>query len=390
MKRKILESLQRIRWLIRKEFIQIVRNRQNLMMLLLAPLIQLIIFGSASRLDVNSVSTVVVDLDHSRMSRDIVEGFSKSGYFKIISSLDGYEEVDKLLERNIASLAILIPPDFERRVNGGRKAEVGVLIDGVDTVTAGTVSGYAQSILQRFSDDILISRINSMQGLLYDSTTPRLIIPQVTVASRAWFNPNLNSKDFFVPGVVVLLLLTLAIILTSAVIVREREIGTIEQLMVAPISRLELILGKTIPCFTIEIVTLLTITPLALVMYDIPFRGSLSFFFGAFLLFLITASGIGMTISAFCSTQQQAVLTSFMFLQPSILLSGYAFPIQNMPVIIQYITYLNPVRYFIAIVRGVFLKGSGWEILWPQLAPIFIMAIVYIAWASALFKRRLD
>jgi ABC-2 type transport system permease protein len=390
MKRKILESLRRIRWLIRKEFIQIVRNRQNLMMLLMAPLVQLIIFGSASRLDVNSVSTVIVDLDHSRMSRDIVEGFSRSGYFKIIRYLDSYEAVDKLLERNVASLAILIPPDFEQRVNGRRKAEVAVLIDGVDTITAGTVSGYAQSILQRFSDDILVSRINSMQGLLYDSTTPRLIIPQVKDASRAWFNPNLNSKDFFVPGVVVLILLTLAIILTSAVIVREREIGTIEQLMVAPISRLELILGKTIPCFTIEIVTLLTITPLALLVYDIPFRGSLSFFFGAFLLFLITASGIGMTISAFCSTQQQAVLTSFMFLQPSILLSGYAFPIENMPAPIQYVTYLNPVRYFIAIVRGVFLKGSGWEILWPQLAPIFIMAIVYITWASALFKRRID
>ncbi|MGA8832695.1 MAG: ABC transporter permease [Desulfomonilaceae bacterium] len=390
MKRKILESLQRIRWLIRKEFLQIVRNRQNFMMLLLAPLVQLIIFGSASRLDVNSVSTVVVDLDHSRMSRDIVEGFSRSRYFKIVRYLDSYETVDKLLERNIASLAILIPPDFEQRVNGRRKAEVGVLIDGVDTITAGTVSGYAQSILQRFSDDILVSRINSMQGLLYDSTTPRLIIPQATDASRAWFNPNLNSKDFFVPGVVVLLLLTLAIILTSAVIVREREIGTIEQLMVAPISRLELILGKTIPCFTIEIVTLLTITPLALLLYDIPFRGSLSFFFGAFLLFLVTASGIGMTISAFCSTQQQAVLTSFMFLQPSILLSGYAFPIENMPPVIQYITYLNPVRYFITIVRGVFLKGTGWEVLWPQLTPIFIMSIVYIAWASALFKRRID
>ena len=279
MKRKILESLRRIRWLIRKEFIQIVRNRQNLMMLLMAPLVQLIIFGSASRLDVNSVSTVIVDLDHSRMSRDIVEGFSRSGYFKIIRYLDSYEAVDKLLERNVASLAILIPPDFEQRVNGRRKAEVAVLIDGVDTITAGTVSGYAQSILQRFSDDILVSRINSMQGLLYDSTTPRLIIPQVKDASRAWFNPNLNSKDFFVPGVVVLILLTLAIILTSAVIVREREIGTIEQLMVAPISRLELILGKTIPCFTIEIVTLLTITPLALLVYDIPFRGSLSFLF---------------------------------------------------------------------------------------------------------------
>ncbi len=390
MKTKLLESLQRIRWLIRKEFIQIIRNRQNFMMLMIAPLFQLIIFGSASRLDVNNVSTVVVDLDHSRMSRDIVEGFSRSGYFKIVSYLNSYDAVDKLLEKNEASIAILIPPDFERRVHGRRKVEVGVLVDGVDTITAGTISGYAQSILQRFSDDILVSRINSMQGILYDSTTPRLIIPQVTNASRAWFNPNLNSKDFFVPGVVALILLTLAIVLTSSVIVREREIGTIEQLMVAPISRLELILGKTIPCFVIEIVTLLAVTPLALLIYDIPFRGSLSFFFGSFLLFLIAASGIGMTISAFCSTQQQAVLTSFMFLQPSILLSGYAFPIENMPWIIQYITYLNPVRYFITIVRGVFLKGTGWEVLWPQLAPIFIMAIVYITWASTLFKRRID
>jgi ABC-2 type transport system permease protein len=193
-----------------------------------------------------------------------------------------------------------------------------------------------------------------------------------------------------VPGVVVLLLLALAIILTSSVIVREREIGTIEQLMVAPISRLELILGKTIPCFLIEIVTLLTITPMALLIYDVPLRGSLWFFFASFLLFLITASGIGMTISAFCSTQQQAVLTSFMFLQPSILLSGYAFPIENMPLVIQYVTYLNPVRYFITIVRGVFLKGTGWEVLWPQLVPIFVMAVVYIACASALFKRRID
>lgn len=390
MKKKLLESLQRIRFLVRKEFIQLVRNRQNLAMLIIAPFVQLILFGSASRLDVNNVPTVVVDLDHSRLSRDLVEGFSKSGYFKIVSYLDTYDAVDKHLEQNLASMAILIPPDFEQRINGSRKAEVGILVDGVDTITAGTVSGYAQSILQRFSDDILVARINSMQGLLFDSTTPRLIIPQLTDASRAWFNPNLDSKDFFVPGVVVLLLLTLAIILTSAVIVREREIGTIEQLMVAPISRLELILGKTIPCFVIEIATLLTVTPIALLIYNIPFRGSLSFFFGSFLLFLITASGIGMTISAFCSTQQQAVLTSFMFLQPSILLSGYAFPIENMPPVIQYITYLNPVRYFIAIVRGVFLKGTGWEVLWPQLAPIFIMSIVYITWASALFKRRID
>ncbi len=389
-KQRFLESSHRVGWLIKKEFIQIIRNRQNFLLLLIAPFLQLMIFGSASRLDVNNVSTVVVDLDQSQLSRQIIDGFSKSGYFTIVGYENQYGDVDRYLERNWASMAILIPPDFERRVNGRRKAEIGILVDGVDTVTAGTVSGYAQSILQRFSNDILASRINSMQGLMYDSTTPRLVIPEFSEASRAWFNPNLNSKDFFVPGVVVLLLLALAIILTSSVIVREREIGTIEQLMVAPISRLELILGKTIPCFLIELVTLLAITPLALLIYDIPFRGSLWFFFASFLLFLITASGIGMTISAFCSTQQQAVLTSFMFLQPSILLSGYAFPIENMPLVIQYITYLNPVRYFITIVRGVFLKGTGWEVLWPQLVPIFVMAVVYIAWASTLFKRRID
>lgn len=387
---RFLESLRRVGWLVKKEFIQIIRNRQNFMMLLIAPFLQLMIFGSASRLDVNNVSTVVVDLDQSQLSRDIIEGFSKSGYFTIVAYENQYGDVDRYLERNKASMAILIPPDFERRVQGRRRAEVGILVDGVDTVTAGTVSGYAQSILLRFSNDILASRINSMQGLMYDSTTPRLVIPEFAEASRAWFNPNLNSKDFFVPGVVVLLLLALAIILTSSVIVREREIGTIEQLMVAPISRLELILGKTIPCFLIEIVTLLTITPMALLIYDVPLRGSLWFFFASFMLFLITASGIGMTISAFCSTQQQAVLTSFMFLQPSILLSGYAFPIENMPLVIQYVTYLNPVRYFITIVRGVFLKGTGWEVLWPQLVPIFVMAVVYIACASALFKRRID
>ena len=229
-----------------------------------------------------------------------------------------------------------------------------------------------------------------MHRLLFYSTSPRLITPQFADSSRAWFNPNLNSKEFFVPGVVVLIILAMSTVLTSSVIVREKEIGTIEQLMVAPISRLELILGKTIPCFMIETTTLLVITPMALWIYDIPFRGSLIFFFFSSMIFLTTASAIGMTISAFCSTQQQAILTSFMFLQPSVLLSGYAFPIENMPWIIQYVTYLNPLRYFITIVRGIFLKGTGFDVLWPQLVPIVIMAFFYTALAAALFKRRVD
>jgi ABC-2 type transport system permease protein len=386
----IRNRIKRVRHLVRKEFLHIYRNKQNFRLLIIAPLLQLIVFGSASRLDVKDVRTVIVDLDRSTLSRQIEDAFSRSGYFIIVGHADTYHDVDRYLESGDATLAILIPPDLERRIQGNRTAQVGILIDGVDTTTAGRVSGYAQSILQRYSLDMMNARVDKMQGLLFDSQTPRLIVPKVTDAARAWFNPNLDSKNFFVPGVLVLIMLAMAIILTSAIIVREKELGTIEQLMVAPISRLELILGKTIPCFTIEVITLALITPLAFVMYDIPFRGSFVFFIVSALLFLITASGIGVTISAFCSTQQQAILTSFMFLQPAVLLSGYAFPIENMPLVVQYLTYLNPLRYFITIVRGVFLKGVGWHVLWPQVIPIFLMGIFFIGLASLLFKRRAD
>jgi ABC-2 type transport system permease protein len=384
------DSVRRIRCLIRKEFIQIKRNRQNFQLLFIAPLLQLFIFGFASRLDVRDVTMVIADLDRSAISRQIIDAFSRSGYFHTVAVVSSYDEVDKFLEKDEAAMAILIPPDLERTIKGRRTALVGILIDGVNTTTAGTVAGYSQSILQQVSRDILDERVNQMQGLLFGSTTPRLIRPVITDASRAWFNPNLMSKDFFVPGVVVLILLALSTILTSAVIVREKEIGTIEQLMVTPITRLELILGKTIPCFLIEIITLAVVVPLAFLIYDVPFRGSPFFFIVTALLFLITTSAIGMTISAFCKTQQQAVLTSFMFLQPSVLLSGYAFPIENMPVVVQYATYLNPLRYFITIVRGVFLKGTGWEVLWPQVVPMLLMAIFYLALASVLFKKRVD
>lgn len=384
------ERIRRIRHLVRKEFIHIKRNRTNFRLLIFAPIFQLIVFGSASRLDVKDIRVVVVDLDRSTLSRQVVDAFTRSGYFTIVEYVEKYDDVDRFLQTGEASMAILIPPDLERRIQGNRTAQVGILIDGVDTTTAGTVSGYAQGILQRFSLDVMNARVNKMQGLLYDSITPKLIVPKFAEASRAWFNPNLDSKNFFVPGVLMLIMLALAIILTSAIIVREKELGTIEQLMVAPISRFELILGKTIPCFIIQMIALSLITPLAFLIYDIPFRGSFPFFIATTVLFLITASGIGMTISAFCNTQQQAMLTSFMFLQPAVLLSGYAFPIENMPEVIQYVTYLNPLRYFITIVRGVFLKGVGWEVLWPQVIPIFVMGVFYIALASLLFKRRID
>ncbi len=225
----LAESLKRIRHIVRKEFIQIKRSRQNLGLLLIAPLIQLLIFGSASRLDVHDVSTVVADMDRSVLSRQIIEAFSRSGYFTVKQMLSSYDEADRWLETGRAGMAILIPPDLEQRIKANRTALVGVLIDGVDTTTAGTVSGYAQSILQRFSVDIMDQRVSQMQGQLFETATPHLIVPAASEASRAWFNPNLNSKDFFVPGVVVIILLAGTTIVTSSVIVREKEIGTIEQ-----------------------------------------------------------------------------------------------------------------------------------------------------------------
>ncbi len=387
---EFVESLRRIKHIMRKEFTQIYRNKQNFRLLLIAPFLQLIILGYASRLDVKDVQIVVADLDRSALSREIIDSFSRSGYFIIKQTVNSYDEVDWYLETGQAAMAILIPPDLERRIKGGQTAQVGVLVDGVDTTTAGTASGYAQAILLRFSSDISSERVGKMQGLLFNTALPRLIVPIFTDASRAWFNPNLNSKDFFVPGVVVIILVATTIILTSALIVREKEIGTIEQLMVAPISRVELILGKTLPCFTIVITIMTVIMPAALLIFDVPFNGSRAFFLPVSMVFLITIAGVGMTISAFCQTQQQAILSSFMFLQPTVLLSGYAFPIENMPTVIQYLTYLNPLRYYITIVRGVFLKGVGWSILWPEVLPICAMAVFFIAVASFLFKKRVD
>lgn len=384
------EKKNRIRHLMRKEFLQLVRNRQNFRILIIAPLFQLMIFGYATRLDVKDVSTVVADLDRTTLSRELIDAFSRSGYFQIRAHLSSYADVDHYLEKGLAKVALLIPPDFERRIKGYRTAEVGILIDGVDTTTASTVSGYAESITQQFSADFLQTRIKWARAVRHSLGRQDLILPAVSGRPRAWFNPNLDSKNFFVPGVLALILTFFSIVLTAMALVREKERGTIEQLMVTPLTRLELILGKIAPCFLVSCLNLFVMTFLATYWFKPFLRGSLAFFLLAAILFLITCLAMGMTISVFCRTQQQAILSSFMVLQPSVLLSGFVFPIENMPPIIQYVTYINPLRYFIVIVREVFLKGIGPEILWPQLVPIVLMGLFYVALSSFLFKKKID
>ncbi len=384
------ESLARIRHIVRKEFIQIVRSRQNFPILIIAPIFQLLLFGFAVRTDVREVPTVVADMDRSALSRQLVDGFSRSGYFVIRAHLSSYHDADAYLEEGLASVALLIPPDLERTVKGFRTAKVGVLIDGIDTTLANTVSAYSNAIIGMQSQDLLETRVGWARGLRYANTQPDIVIPGIDHQSRAWFNPNLDSKYFFVPGVLALILTFLGITVPAMSIVREKELGTIEQIMVTPTSSTELVLGKTIPAFVIAIATLMEMTVLAFLVFDPIFRGTMLFFFFTSTLYMFTCIALGVTISAFCVTQQQAILTSFMVLQPAVLLSGFAFPIENMPEVIQYITYANPLRYFVVIVREVFLKGAGWALLWPQVIPICAMGIFFIALASALFKKKID
>ncbi len=387
---EIADRIRRVRRLVRKEFLQIVRNKQNFRILLVAPVFQLLLFGYAVRLDVENIRTAIVDQGNTSMSREIIDSFSRSGYFTIISHLDDYEDVDRLLDSGEISTAILLPPDLERRIKAERTARIAVLIDGVDTTTANTILNYSQAILENFSQDILAERIGRAKGLRNEIGRNNLILPSFTIEARAWFNPNLDSKEFFVPGILTLIITFFTLILTSMAIVREKETGTIEQLMVTPLSSLEMVVGKTIPCVAIATVNILSVTTLALLWFQVSFNGSLVFFLGYSFLYMLTCLGIGITVSAFCHTQQQAILTSFMILQPATILSGFVFPIENMPEIIQYLTYLNPLRYYVIVAREVFLKGLGIQELWPQVVPVFIMAVFYLLLAAFLFKKRID
>lgn len=376
--------------MVRKEFLQIVRNKQNFRILLIAPVFQLLLFGYAVRLDVENIRTAIVDQGNTSMSREIIDSFTRSGYFTVKSHLDDYEDVDRLLDSGEISTAILLPPDLERRIKAERTARIAVLIDGVDTTTANTIMSYSQAILDDFSKDILADRIGRAKGLRNETGQNNLILPSFTIEARAWFNPNLDSKEFFVPGILTLIITFFTLILTSMAIVREKETGTIEQLMVTPLSSLEMVVGKTIPCIAIATVNVLSVTTLALLWFQTAFKGSLVFFLGYSFLYMLTCLGIGITVSAFCNTQQQAILTSFMILQPATILSGFVFPIENMPEIIQYLTYLNPLRYYVIVSREVFLKGLGIQELWPQVIPVFLMAVFYLLLAAMLFKKRID
>jgi ABC-2 type transport system permease protein len=264
----------------------------------------------------------------------------------------------------------------------GRPAPVQMIVDGTDSNTAGIVLGYSNTIIQQFSQAMLAERIERLRG--------NVSLPgQVTLQTRTWFNENLESRNFFVPGVIALMITLLTLLLTSMAIVREKEIGTMEQIMVTPIRPVEFILGKTVPFALISFVDLVLVTLVGVLWFQIPVRGSFVLLVFATSVYLMSALGVGLLISTVSQTQQQAMMSTFFFFMPAVLLSGFMFPIANMPVVVQWFTYLNPMRYAMVILRGIFLKGVGFGILWPQIAALAVIGAFTLGVASRRFRKTL-
>ncbi|MGW8255898.1 MAG: ABC transporter permease, partial [Thermoguttaceae bacterium] len=305
----------------------------------------------------------------------VAASFQRSGYFDVVRRIDTEKEATLLLDQGSVSAVLHFMHGFAEDIRAGRTARLQVLIDGTDSNTASIVLSYAQKIAAAYSENILVQRYKHRFGAIR-------LPGRVELSTRAWFNDNLESRNFYVPGVIVVVVSLVTLLLTSMAVVREREIGTMEQIMVTPITPGEFILGKTMPFVVIGFVDVTLITLIGVFWFEVPIRGNLALLFLATGLYIITMLGIGLFISTISQTQQQAMISTFFFFFPAMLLSGFAFPIANMPQVVQWMTLIDPLRYFLVIVRAIFLKGVGLAILWPQIAVLGLMGIVMLYLAA--------
>lgn len=371
----------RLRAMLVKEFIQVLRDRRMRLIVFVFPAIQTVIFGYAVNTDVRQVATAIVDRDRSPASRELVASFEGSGYFRIREYVRDEERVRQLLDRGEVRLVLRMDPGFGDILAAGRSAPLQVLVDGTESNTAGIILGYVRSVVARAGAAEQERRM-ARQGL----TTP---VGQVVATTRIWFNENLESRNYYVPALIANIVLVITILLSSMAVVREKEIGTIEQIIVTPISRTEFILGKTLPFVLVGFADVAIITAVARFWFQVPMRGSLWLLFAATGLFLLSTLGFGLFISTVSSTQQQAMMSAFFFIFPCMLLSGFAFPIENMPESVKWLTFLNPLRYYLVAIRSIFLKGVGFAILWPQLLGLFLLGTGILAFAVSRFRKSL-
>jgi ABC-2 type transport system permease protein len=378
----------RIRVLLVKELLQAVRDPRLLFLIIIPPLLQLLAFGYAANLDLKHIPIALYDEDRSSVSRELVFAFSSSGYFRFVADIDEPKLMSELIDRGTAAAILHFGPDFAASVGSGRTAVLQVLVAGTNSNTASLVQSYSQQIVERFNRSRLESLIDRNPSLkhIIPNGSQGVVQPQI----RVWFNETLRSANFYVPGIIALVILVSTLNLTAMAVVREKEVGTMEQIMVTPIRPVEFILGKTIPFALIGIFQVALVTTVGIFWFGVPMRGSLGLLFLSLLIYLLSCLSIGLLISTISRTQQQALMTTFFFLFPSILLSGFIFPIQNMPVVIQWITYLNPLQYFLVIIRGIFLKGVGLNVLWPDMVALLGVGLALMLLAVKRVGKTLD
>ncbi len=365
-----------------KEFLQIRQDKRMLPLILLAPVLQVILLGYAATVDVKNIALAVYDADRSLESRQYLERFTNTGYFTIVHEAAHPSELDRALDHGHATLAFSIPRGFSKSIGAGRPVSVQVLADGTDANTATISLSYASQITAGYAQSIL------MQQLIRKG--PGQVVPHVQAETRVWFNPDLRSANYMVPGVVALILMIVTTTFASASIVREKEVGTIEQILVTPLKPYQFILGKLLPFIIIGFVEVAIVLGVAVNWFDIPLKGSVPLLFALCGLFLLTTLGLGLFVSTVSRTQQQAMMTAqFFVFFPFIFLSGFTFPIENMPPLIQGLTYLIPLRYFMVIIRGLFLKGIGMAELWDEALALLVFGLVILSLSVARFQRKL-
>ncbi len=370
----------RVAALSKKEFIQIIRDPRSLALAIFIPVLLLILFGFALTLDVDNVPLAVWNQDKSQVSLDFLLNFKSSRYFKIIGYYDNYNQLQTLIDQNKALMVLVIPKDFSKYIRSGRSAPVQILADGSDSNTATLAMGYANAIVSRYNSELLAKGFAKVNVMFH---------PAIDLRPRVWFNPDLKSRNFIIPGLIAVIIMIIAALLTSLTVAREWERGTMEQLISTPVKTNELILGKFLPYFALGFLDLLIAVGTSQFMYHVPLRGSLALVFILSSLFLTGALSMGMFISIVAKNQlmasQFAILTTFL---PTFLLSGFAYAIANMPHVIQVITYLVPARYFIFILRSIYLKGVGLKVLWLDALFLLLFALVMVTLASRKFQKK--
>jgi ABC-2 type transport system permease protein len=364
--------------LIRKEFIHVARDPRTLAIMIVMPIVMLLLLGFAATTDIKHLRTAVYDADKSPQSRNLIEAYQASNYFDIILYADKEEELRYLIDHNDVRSALVIPPGYGRDMAAHQRTEVAFAVDGSDPSVARTVFAASQQVGQAVSMKLMEQKLELIGPL-----------PGVEVRPRVWYNPNMASSHFMIPGTIVMILFLFTTLFTSTSIVRERELGTIEQLIVTPIRPLELIVAKVLPYILVSFFVIIEVLTLGVLIFGMPINGSIPLFLGLCSLFLVTALGIGIFISSVAKTQVEAFMMTFATIMPTVFLSGFFFPIEAMPRLLQLISYIIPAKYGLIIVRSILLKGVGLEILREQVVAILIFAAVIITLAATRFKKKL-